>query len=180
VGLAEDLERIAAGASRHGTVTGVLAAEPAAGLRRYLVAVGDGDERRWVVLDDDGRPVPTRADVRDTASIVAMCEVAGDLAAGGDLESLRAELARLRIVEHPAGIEGAEEAALELERTIGAPPRVATPAYLDEVGAATVTLERALGEAGSPFSAAIRSATGAVEAFVREVERDYLLELGGE
>jgi hypothetical protein len=57
---------------------------------------------------------------------------------------------------------------------IGAPPRVATPAFLDEVGAATVALERALGEVSSPFSDAIRGATGAIEEFVKEVERDYL------
>jgi hypothetical protein len=115
--------------------------------------------------------------VRDAASIVAMCELAEDLAGGGDLEQLRAQLAQVRIVERPAGIEEAEEAALALERVIGAPPRVATPAFLDEVGAATMALERALGELRSPFSDAIRGATGAVDEFVREVERDYVCPL---
>ena len=61
---------------------------------------------------------------------------------------------------------------------LGAPPRLATPAFLDEVGAATVALERALGESSSPFLAAIRGATGAVDEFVREVERDYGATLG--
>ena len=173
MGLEEDLGRIADAATAHGTVTAVLAAEPAGGLRRYLVALGDGDERRWLVLDDGAGVVTARDEVRDTASIVAMCELAEDLAGGGDLEQLRAELARVRIVEQPAGIEEAEDAALALERVLGAPPRLATPAYLDAVGAATVALERALGEASSPFSAAIRGATGAVDEFVREVERDY-------
>jgi hypothetical protein len=120
-----------------------------------------------------GSPPPPPAEVRDTASIVAMCELAEDLAGGGDLEQLRGELARVRIVEQPPGIEEAEDAALALERALGAPPRVATPAFLDEVGAATVVLERALGENSSPFSAAIRGATGAVDEFVREVERGY-------
>jgi len=115
--------------------------------------------------------------VRDTASIVAMCELAEDLAGGGDLEQLRAELARVRIVEQPPGIEEAEDAALALERVLGAPPRLATPAFLDDVGAATIALERALGEASSPFSAAIRGASGAVDEFVREVERDYVASL---
>jgi hypothetical protein len=177
--LADDLARIAASASTRGPVSGVLAAEPAAGLRRYLVAYGDDDATSWLVLDDAGEPVTQRGDVRDTASIVAMCELAGDLAGGGDLEQLRAELARVRVVEQPAGIEEAEEAALALERTIGGAPRVATPAYLDEVGAATVELERALGESSSPFSTAIRSATGAVEEFVRDVERGYLVAISG-
>jgi len=172
MGLADDLERIAGAPAAHGQVTGVLAAEPASSLRRYLVALGE-DERRWLVLDDAGAIVTARDEVRDTASIVAMCELAEDLAGGGDLERLRAELARVRIVEQPPGIEEAEEAALSLERVLGAPPRLATPAFLDAVGAATVVLERALGETTSPFSSAIRGAAGAVDEFVREVERDY-------
>jgi hypothetical protein len=172
MGLEADLERIAAAAAAHGQVTAVLAAEPASSLRRYLVAFDDV-EGRWLVLDDDGAVVTARDEVRDTASMVAMCELAEDLAGGGDLERLRAELSRVRIVEQPPGIEEAEDAALALERVLGAPPRLATPAFLDGVGAATVALERALGETTSPFSSAIRGASGAVDEFVREVERDY-------
>ena len=175
--LADDLERIAAAASRHGRVAAVLAAEPAGGRRLYLVALEEDDRRRWVLLDDGGAVVDRRTDVRETASIVAMCELAGDLAGGGDLERLRSELARIRMVEQPPGIEEAEAQALALERVLGAPPRVASPSFLDEVGAATIRLERALGEVASPFSDAIRGATGAVDEFVREVERDYLLPL---
>ena len=175
--LTDDLERIGGLAAAHGTVTAVLAAEPASTRRRYLVALGTDEHRRWVVLDDAGAVLDRRDEVRDTASIVAMCELAEDLAGGGDLEELRARLAQVRIVEQPPGIEEAEDAALALERTIGAAPRVATPSFLDRVGAATVVLERALGEVSSPFSDAIRGATGAVDAFVREVERDYLVEL---
>jgi hypothetical protein len=175
--LDDDLARIAEAAAAHGEVSGVLAAEPALARRLYLVALGEAEGRRWVVLDEGGGVVKSRADVRDTASIVAMCELAEELAGGGDLERLRAQLAQVRIVERPPGIEEAEEAALALERTIGAPPRVATPAFLDEVGAATVALERALGEASSPFSDAIRGATGAVDEFVRDVERLYLVDL---
>jgi hypothetical protein len=171
--LGDDLERIAAAASLHGVVTGVLAGEPAHGARYYLVALGAEEERRWIVFDDDGAMVDRRSDVRATASIVAICELAGDLAGGGELEELRTELARVRMVEQPPGIEEAEEAALALERTIGAPPRIATPSFLDEVGAATMALERALGETSSPFSAAIRASTGAVEEFVADVERGY-------
>jgi hypothetical protein len=172
--LGDDLERIAAAAAWHGRVAAVLAAEPANGRRFYLLALGEEGERRWAVLDDAGALVERRGEVRDVASIVAMCELAEDLAGGGDLEELRARLAQVRMVEQPPGIEEAEAAALRLERVIGAPPRVATPAFLDEVGSATVELERALGEVSSPFSDAIRGATGAVDEFVREVERDYL------
>jgi hypothetical protein len=172
--LADDLERIAGAGAEHGMVSGVLAAEPTRGRRFYLVAFEGGG---WLVLDAEGAPVVRRADVRDAASIVAMSELAGDLAGGGNLEALRAQLAQVRIAEQPPGIEEAEEAALALERTIGSPPRVATPEYLDEVGTATVALERALGDTGSPFSSAIRSTTGAVQEFVADVERGYKADL---
>ena len=175
--LGDDLERIAGVASAHGEVVGVLAAEPASGLRLYLVAFEAGEERRWAVLDEAGVIVGRRDDVRDTASIVAMCELAAELAGGGDLEQLRAQLVQVRMVEQAPGIEEAETAALALEQTVGSVPRVATPAYLDEVGAATLALERALGEVSSPFSEALRAGTGAIDAFVREVERGYLADL---
>jgi hypothetical protein len=60
---------------------------------------------------------------------------------------------------------------------VGAPPRVASPTYLDDVGTATLALERALGNLTSPFSEALRAGTGAVDEFVREVERAYKLDL---
>jgi hypothetical protein len=175
--LSEDLDRIAAQAAEHGDVAGVLAAEPAHARRFYLIAFGGDDGHRWVVLDDAGAIVEKRQDIRDVASIVAMCELAEELAGGGDLEQLRVQLAQVRMVEQPQGIEEAEEAALALERAIGAPPRVATPAFLDEVGAATIVLERALGELTSPFSEAIRGATGAVDAFIKDVESGYVVQL---
>ena len=75
--------------------------------------------------------------------------------AGGDLDELRSQLAALRVTENPPGIEEAEEASLELQHVIGAPPMLATPARLDEIGSATRKLEVALGSAmhGSPFAA---------------------------
>jgi hypothetical protein len=175
--LAEDLERIAAAATVHGDVAGVLAAEPGQGRRRYLIALGGDESRQWLVLDDDATPVADLEDVRDTASIVAMCELTADLAGGGDLEELRSQLAQVRMVEQPPGIEEAEAAALALERIIGAPPRVASPAYLDDVGTATLVLERSLGNVTSPFSEGLRAGRGAVDEFVRDVERAYKLPL---
>jgi hypothetical protein len=175
--LADDLERIAVAAAAYGEVVGVLAAEPGRGRRRYLVALGDQESRRWLVLDDAALPVVELQDVRDTASIVAMCELTADLAGGGDLEELRSQLSQLRMVEQPPGIEEAEAAALALERVIGAPPRVASPAYLDEVGIATLALEQTLGNVSSPFSEALRAGTGAVDEFVRDVEHGYAVTL---
>jgi hypothetical protein len=175
--LGDDLERIAGVASVHGEIAGVLAAEPASGTRLYLVAFEAGEERRWLVLDETGSIVGRRDDVRDAASIVAMCELAAELAGGGDLEQLRAQLVQVRMVEQAPGIEEAEAAALALEQAVGGVPRLASPAYLDEVGAATLALERALGEVSSPFSEALRAGTGAIDAFVGEVERGYLTDL---
>jgi len=175
--LIEELERAGAVASAHGEVSGVLAAESVTGGRAYLIALGEGEARTWLVLDEALVRVDDRALVREIASVVVLCELAAELAGGGRLEELRAELVRLRMTEQPEGIEGAEEAALELERVIGAPPRVASPAYLDEVGTATRALEHALGEHESPFANALASATGTVEAFVAEVESRQALPL---
>src|SRR5581483_1371567 len=178
MGLQDDLERIAAAASTHGEVTGVLAAEPAGSGRVYLVALGEEESHRWLLLDADGNLVTQRAAVREAASIVAMCELAGDVAGGGDLPGLRAHLQRLREGEGAdADLAAAEDAARELQRAVGEPPRVAAPGYLDAVGEATLALERALGDVASPFASALRAGTGAVEEFVREVEGSYAVPL---
>ena len=178
--LREELERIAAAASEHAApgedVAAVLATEPAGGRRLYLCAFArdGGEERAWLALDEAGRPVQDGGVVREAASIAALCEVAVEAAGGGDLEELRAQLVALRLREAPPGIEAAEEAALALERAVGGPPRVASPAFLDAVGAATLRLERALGQDGpSPFVEAMRQAVGVVEALTAEVERGY-------
>jgi hypothetical protein len=176
--LADDLERIASAAARFGPVAGVLAAEPVGGVRSYVCALGEDDERAWLVLDEHGEPVTRRARVREAASIVAVCELAEETAGGGQLEELRQRLVELRLTESPDGIEEAESAALALERTIGAPPRVASPAFLDAVGAATLELERALGQpGGSAFAEAMKASVATIDAFTGEVEARYKLPL---
>jgi hypothetical protein len=176
--LRDELARVAASAATHGEVSAVLAAEPGGGRRLYLVAFGEDDDRSWLVVDEAASPIADRSLVREVASIVVMCELAEELAGGGDLEQLRGRLAELRMTESPPGIEAAEDAALALERVVGAPPRVASPSYLDSVGAASVVLERALGDVESPFASALRSSTGAIDAFVEEVETRYRVPFG--
>lgn len=178
MGLREELGRIAgvaAGFAGPGErVTGVLAAEPAAGERVYLCAFEGPEGRAWLALDSAGRPLESRALVREAASIAALCELAGETAGGGDLEELRSRLVALRLTEHPLGVEDAEEAALALEAVVGAPPHVASPAYLDEIGAATRRLEVALGTNGtSPFAEAMKRGVAAVEALAAEIEAGY-------
>jgi hypothetical protein len=174
--LAGELERIAAQAG----ADAVLAAEPHTGERVYICAFEEGDGgRSWLAFDRDGKPIAERQRVRDAVSIVALCELAEETAAGGDLDELRSQLAALRVTENPDGIEEAEEAALELQRVLGAPPTLATPARLDEIGAATRRLEIALGGAvqGSPFAAAMKGASEVVEALQREIEGSYRIDL---
>lgn len=179
--LSQELERIVSAAGTHAAsgeqVAGVLAAEPEQGRRVYLCAFERGeDERSWLALDGEAAPVVDLPLVREAASIAALCELAEESSGGGDLDELRQQLVTLRLTENPPGIEEAEEAALALETAVGRPPRLATPAYLDAVGAATRRLEKALGDdVSSPFAAAMQSAVGAVEELTHEVEHAYKL-----
>jgi hypothetical protein len=118
------LDEVARAAGAHGDVSGVLAAESADGERSYLVSFGEDDAREWLLLDAARRPVADRSRVREVASLVAMSELAAELA-------------------------GADDEA-----------RVASPAYLDEVGTPD-----------------LGATTGVVDAFVSEVEARYKLPL---
>ena len=180
--LRDELQRIAAHAASFAgldeELAGVLAAEPRVRARAYLCAFAGGTGRTWLVLDGDGEPVDQRVDVREAVSIAAMCEIAAEVAAGGDVAELRSQLVALRLREHPPGIEEAEDAALAVERALGSPPRLASPRYLDDVGTAVRQLERALGDdGGSPFAAALKEAIAAVESLTSEVEENYKREL---
>src|SRR5829696_3005377 len=176
VTLAEELKRIVEQAG----ADAVLAAEAHPGERVYMCAFEEGDGgRSWLAFDGDGEPVADRQRVRDAVSILALCELAAETAAGGDLDELRSQLAALRVTENPPGIEEAEEASLELQHAIGAPPTLATPARLDEIGSRTRKLGVALGSAvhGSPFAEAIKRAGDVVETLFGEVERSYRIDL---
>jgi len=176
--LGEELEHIAAAARRYAgpgeELEAVIAAEPGRGARVYLCAFAAGEARSWLALDEAAAPLEDRSLLRDAVSIAAMCEIADEVAGGGDLEGLRARLAELRATEQPEGIDEAEHAAVALREAIDLPPRLAAPEYLDRVGAAARRLERALGEtAASPFAEAMKHAVGAVEELKLEVESAY-------
>jgi len=182
VELSERLNAIAAAAERFAApgerVDAVLVAEAVPGERVYLCAYAGADGRTWLAFDESAEPIMSRNPVREAVSIAAMCELADEQAGGGELEELRQRLVALRVTENPPGIEEAESAALDLERTLGPPPRLATPQYLDEVGAATRRLEHALGDSGnSPFAVAMQQALPAVEELAKEVESQYKLPL---
>jgi hypothetical protein len=174
VALAEEIEAARAAATPFAEdgeeLVGVVPTEPDAAARVYLCAFARGEERVWLALDDSGRPVGDRRLVRDAAAIAALCELAEESAGGGDVPEL------LRERERPEGIEDAEEAAARLDEALLPPPRLASPAYLDAIGAAAADLERALGGHGSPFAEAMQTGIGAAEEFAAEVEGTYRLE----
>ena len=177
-----DLEEVATRVARHdagAAVAAVLAVEPASGARRYLCAFERGDgSRSWLAVDADGEAVTSRRDVRDIVTVAALCELAEESAFPGDLDELRAQLVALRLTENPAGIDAAEEAALALQHVLGAPPKLASPARLDAIGAAARRLELSLDPtAGSPFGNAMQAAQGVADELWAEVEGAYLVEL---
>ena len=182
VKLSESLATIAGTAEEFAApaehVNGVLVAEPAPGEVVYVCAYEGPAGLTWLALQEDGTPVTSRNRVREAVTIAALCEVAEEQAGGGDLEELRKQLTGLRLTENPPGIDEAEAAALDLERTLGAAPRVASPRYLNEIGAAARRLERALGDTGtSPFAVAMQQALAAVEELAKDVEAQYKLPL---
>ena len=160
------------------SLSGILSAEPHEGQRIYLCAFEGGDgEPAWLALDAEGRPVESRTLVRQAASISALSELAEETAGGGDLDDLLARLVALRLTEAPEGIEEAEEAVRELQRTIEPAPRVATPQYLDRLGNATRRLEQALGEGGSPFAEGMQHGIPVVEKLADTVQANYKIQL---
>jgi hypothetical protein len=180
--LGEELETIATHAAEHAAqdeaVAAVIPAQSSSG-RVYLCAYrGDDGVTSWLLLDAGGEPVLERAVLRDAASLVALVELADDNAGGGELDELRSRLVGLRLTENPPGLEEAIAAVDELERAVGAPPRVASTDHLERVGAAVRKLEDALGSGpGSPFASAMKSGAGAVQEFAADVEANYKRQL---
>jgi hypothetical protein len=183
VSLEEELSAVGEAAAAHAVggeaVVAVIPTEPDTGARVYLVAYEGGGERSWLALDSAGEPVADRVLVRDAVAIAAMVEVAEESAGGGDVGELRARLVELRLTDEPEGIEEAEVAAAELQEAISPPPRVASVAYLDELGRAAAKLEQALGEVGgSPFAESMKAGVAASDELADDVESRYKLPLG--
>jgi len=183
VSLAADVERVARLAATlagpDATVSGVVPTEPRPGAPVYLCSFDGADgSRGWLAVREDGSPVADRLEVRAAVSIAGLCELAEDVAGGGELDALIERLEEIRRTESPPGIEDAVTAARELLAVLGEPPQLATPERLDAIGAATRRLERELDPSGaSAFSLAMRSGQVAVSELQREVEAGYLLPL---
>jgi hypothetical protein len=183
VGLEEELSALGEAARGHTgegeALVAVIPTEPGRGARVYLCAYERDGERSWLALDAGGEPIADRVLVRDAVAIATMVELAEESAGGGDVGELRARLVELRLTDNPEGIEEAEMAAAALQEAIRPPPRVASVAYLDELGAAAASLEQALGElGGSPFAEAMKAGVAAADELATEVERRYKGPLG--
>jgi hypothetical protein len=182
MGLNDDLRRIAEIAVAHADpgeeLSAVIPTEATDAARIYLCAFVDGESKTWLALDVDGAPVRDRRALRDAVSIACMCELAEETAGGGNLPELRAQLATLRETEAPAGIDDAEGAVAELEQTVDGELRVASPEYLDRIGAAARRLELAFGEQRpSPFLETMKQAGLTIDGLSADVEEHYKLEL---
>lgn len=79
MGVSDDAGRIAVAAGRYAAageeVAAVVATEPSAGQRVYLVAFTAADTRTWLALDAAGEAITSRDRVREAVSIAAMVEV---------------------------------------------------------------------------------------------------------
>jgi hypothetical protein len=176
--LSDELERMAQSARAYAVdgeeLAGILPTESLAAGRVYLCAYESPAGHSWLALDGAGAPLADRHAVREAAQIAGLCEIAEESAGGGDLPQLIARLEEIRRADAPQGIEEAEAAARALAAAIEPEPRLATPGYLDRIGAASRRLEQALGDdGGSPFAAAMQSAIPAVDELAAEVERTY-------
>lgn len=181
--LVDELERIAAAARSHAApsedLAVVIPAEPVHGVLVYLCAFESPAGRSWIGLDVEGAPVIDRGLVHDAVTIAALCELAEESAAGGDIDELRGRLDELVRCEGAESSGGVSAALTELEAALAEPPRLASPAYLDRIGLAARRLEQAFGETGaSPFAQALKQGAIAVEGLTVEVESTYKLPLG--
>jgi hypothetical protein len=150
VTLAEELELAAEAAAEHAEATervaAVMAAEPGRGSRVYVVALEREENHAYLALDGNLVPTDDRRLVRDAVTMIGLAELAEEVSgavAADELDGLFADAER-RLAD--AGHEDAAESAAAVrsalaELSVAAEgPRVATPGYLDRVGAAAMTL----------------------------------------
>src|SRR5205823_697568 len=102
--LEQELEHTLAAAGRHARrgerPVAVMAAEPTAGARVYVVAFAGGDELAYLLVDEAGAPVTDPTLVRDAVSLTALAERAEEVSGAAVADELEqrfaAAAARLR------------------------------------------------------------------------------------
>jgi hypothetical protein len=151
VTLADELAAAAAAAGAHAAageeVAAVMAAEPGAGARVYVVALAAGDELSYLALDAALAPVRDERLLRDAVALAAMAERAEEASGAVAADDIAAAADRASAELTAAGEEAAAAAADEVGgaarqlAAAAAGPRVATPAYLDRMAAAAAASE---------------------------------------
>jgi len=130
-------------------VAAVMASEPGLAARVYLVAFEADGEHSYLALGADLSPVHDRRLVRDAVVMLALAERAEEASVALQAEQLEPEFAtaeRALRAAHPAEAAAAADvrsALLHLAEAADG-PRVATPLYLDTIGAASGRLAVAL------------------------------------
>ena len=151
--LSDDLRRIAdiavAYAGPDEELSAVIPTEAVGGERVYLCAYTADERKSWLALDASGAPVHDRRVLRDAVSIAGMVELAEETA----------------------------QAIGGLEDVVGDEVRVASPQYLDEIGAAARRSEESHGAQGaSPFSEAMKQAGLTIDGLAADIESHYKLD----
>jgi hypothetical protein len=144
----------------------VMATEPAAGERVYVVAFAAGEDLGYVALDAAGAPVSDRRLVKDAVSLAALAERAEEVSGATAAEELvgrfgeaAAALGRIGDKDAAAAAAAVVKAARSLaDGATG--PRAATPQFLDRMAALSVDLTAAL-DAFFPLAERLPDAGGA-------------------
>ena len=182
--LGDELEQIAeqrAGAMRRTAeeLVVVIPAEPVDGTRVYLCAFSSGDDSRtWLALDGAGEAIADRALVHEAVTVAALCELAEESAAGGDVDGFEARLAELAQAEGPSSWQTprprspsfapSSTATSRRFSRLPRPHRACHPALRAGAGRDRLVTVRRGDEAGSD----------AVEGLAAEVEASYKIPLG--
>ena len=159
--LEQELEATIAAAGRHALrdeqPVAVIATEPAAGTRVYVVAFAAGGELAYIALDEEGALVSNRRLVRDAVSLAALAERAEEVSGATAADELLARFGEAAVALHSAGRDDAAAAAEAVSAAIGrladaaTGPRPATPGFLDRIAALSADLAGAL-DAFVPFA----------------------------
>jgi hypothetical protein len=132
------------------TVAAVMAAEPGLGSRVYLVAFDRDGELSYMALDAVLAPVTDRRLVREAVVMLGLAERAEEASTAITAHRLEEPLSaaehalRAAGQEQPAVGAAAARASLAALAEAAAGPRLATPLYLDRIGAAAGDLGNAL------------------------------------
>jgi hypothetical protein len=156
--LEQELEATIAAAGRHALgdeqPVAVIATEPGAGTRVYVVAFAAGGDLAYIALDEAGAPVSDRRLVRDAVSLAALAERAEEVSGATAADELMARftdaaerLRRFRSEETAVAAAAAADAVVAAAGRLAdaaTGPRPATAQYLDRMAALAAELAAAL------------------------------------